>query len=97
MFDNTRRIFNIAIDINRKNNPNVLGKDMFITTTGHNTDHQKHYKLQMYNYENYKKSNLLKYTCNKSLNSESCGAFIEMDNRGNQQRLPLVKLKHPTF
>ena len=78
--DNTRRIFNIAIDINGKNKPNILGKDIFITTTGHNLDSNNHYKLQMYNYNSYKKETILKQTCNKTLNSESCGALIEMDN-----------------
>lgn len=78
--DNNRRIFNIAIDINGKNKPNILGKDIFITTTGHSSNPNNHYKLQMYNYNDHKKEIIIKQTCNKTLSSESCGALIEMDN-----------------
>ena len=74
-----RRVYGVAIDINGVNPPNIIGKDIFNTSYGYNLSRKNHYKLQMYNYLNRNKEQLLQNGCNKNNTGEYCGALIEMD------------------
>lgn len=74
-----RRVYNIAIDINGPNPPNIMGKDIFCATYGHNAYKANYYKLQMYNFLNRNRDELLKSGCNKNDFGGECGALIEMD------------------
>lgn len=76
-----RRTYNVSIDINGTNPPNIVGKDIFIVTYGYNLSKRNHYKLQMYNYYNRNRDQILEATdgCNKNGFGDSCGALIEMD------------------
>ena len=76
-----RRVYEVSIDINGTNPPNTVGKDIFNVTYGYNLSKRNHYKLQMYNYLNRNREQLLKATdgCNKNGIGGYCGALIEMD------------------
>lgn len=77
--DNSRTTFLITIDINGEKGPNIVGRDLFFTTYGYNISAQNHYKLQMYNYSNKTRNELLLNGCNKNNTGQYCGAVIEMD------------------
>lgn len=77
--DGSRRVFNVAVDINGPQSPNIIGKDIFNMTYGYNLSPQNHYKLQMYNYHNRNRNELLQTECNKNAYGGMCGAVIEMD------------------
>lgn len=77
--DGSRRVFNVAIDINGEQPPNIVGKDIFDTTYGYNISKDKWYRLQMSNYYNRNREELLLDDCNKNSYGWYCGALIEMD------------------
>lgn len=78
--DNSRATYSVGIDINGVKGPNILGKDIFSTTYGYNSSKKNYYKLQMYNYYNYTRDEILEKDCNKNGGvGEFCGALIEMD------------------
>ena len=79
VLDGSRRVFNVAIDVNGPQAPNILGKDIFNMTYGYNISSKNHYKLQMYNYSNKSRYELLEESCNKNSAGNYCGAVIEMD------------------
>ena len=78
--DGSRRVFNVSIDINGERPPNIVGRDIFSVTYGYNVSPEKHYQLQMYNYNNRNRDELLKDDCNKDGYGGYCGAVIEMDD-----------------
>ena len=77
--DGTRTTFGVGIDINGEAPPNVMGRDIFRVTYGYNISAKNHYRLQMYNYYNKDRDELLRTNCNKNYLGEYCGAVIEMD------------------
>lgn len=77
--DNTRTFYMLYIDINGKSGPNILGKDIFRLTYGYNGSASKHYRLQMFNWSNLSREQLLSSSCNKNNTGEYCGAVIETD------------------
>ncbi len=76
------RYFEIYIDINGTQKPNIVGKDIFTATYGYNKDISKQYRLQMANYFNANRDELLSDYCNKNQGAYTyyCGALIEMDD-----------------
>jgi len=74
-----RRVYGVSIDINGINPPNIIGRDIFEATYGYNISPQNHYKLQMSNYYNRSKEQLLQSDCNTNGHGGYCGAIIEMD------------------
>lgn len=78
--DNSRTVYSVKIDINGIKGPNIVGKDIFLSTYGYNISKKNHYKLQLYNYNNYTRDEIIANSCNKNGGKgEFCGALIEMD------------------
>ena len=77
--DGSRTAYSVAIDVNGEKLPNVVGRDIFWTTYGYNISKEKHYILQMSNYYNKSRDELLRSDCNKNNLGQYCGAVIEID------------------
>ena len=75
-----RRVFLVNIDVNGISGKNIIGRDIFVATYGYNNEENNFYKLQMYNYNNYSRQQILDRNCNKTGGTgQYCGAIIEMD------------------
>ena len=77
--DGSRTTYFVQIDVNGEKLPNVIGRDIFMTTYGYNKSPKKYYRLQMYNYFNRSRDELLRTNCNRAYLGDACGAVIEMD------------------